>query len=119
MAYLKDRQIGHIVRTIEDLYDYCYEYNVPGIMMIADFEKAFDTLNFSFLYKTLKYFNFGIYFRKWVKILYNSIESSVINNGYSSNFFPVSRGIRQGCPLSALLFKMAVEMLSIEFRNNP
>ena len=43
MAYLKDRQIGYIVRTIEDLYDYCYEYNVPGIMMIADFEKAFDT----------------------------------------------------------------------------
>ena len=119
MAYLKDRQIGYIVRTIEDLYDYCYEYNVPGIMMIADFEKAFDTLNFSFLYKTLTYFNFGTYFRKWVKILYSSIESCMINNGYSSNFFPVSRGIRQGCPLSALLFIMAVEMLSIEIRNNP
>ena len=119
MAYLKDRQIGYIVRTIEDLYDYCYEYNVPGIMMIAEFEKALGTLNFLFLYKTLNYFNFGIFFRKCVKILYSSIESCVINNGYSSKFFPVSSGIRQGCPLSALLFIMAVEMLPIEIRNNP
>lgn len=50
--------------------------------------------------------------------MYNNVSSCVINNGYSSKFFPIQRGIRQGCPLSALLFILAVEILSIHIRNN-
>lgn len=44
--------------------------------------------------------------------------SCVTNNGYSSGFFTPSRGIRQGCPLSAYLFIIAVEILAIEIRQN-
>ena len=50
--------------------------------------------------------------------MYHNISSCVINNGYSSIFFPLTKGVRQGCPLSSLLFVMVVETLAIQIRNN-
>ena len=41
-----------------------------------------------------------------------------MNNGFSSSFFPIKRGIRQGCPISALLFIMVVEILSLHIKQN-
>jgi hypothetical protein len=54
-----------------------------------------------------------------IKTLYNNIETSVSNSGYSSQFFKPTRGIRQGCPLSALLFIFVVETLANSIRKNP
>ena len=88
----------------------------PGIMVMIDFEKAFDTLSWSFLYKTLDYFNFGPVFKQYIKLLYSSPECSVTNNGFHSELFSISRGIRQGCPISALLFILCVETLAIYIR---
>jgi hypothetical protein len=53
-----------------------------------------------FLDKTLKHFDFGDKFRKWVKILYTDVQSCVLNNGHMSTRFNVERGVRQGDPLS-------------------
>ena len=50
--------------------------------------------------------------------MYNNISSCVMNNGYSSPFFRVSRGIRQGCPLSAYLFLLVAETLAVGIRQN-
>ena len=68
--------------------------------------------------KCLRAFNFGETFISWVKILYTDIESCVTNNGKSSEFFNLERGIRQGCCLSALLFIIVVETLAISIINN-
>ena len=51
-----------------------------------------------------KRFNFGQVIRKWISVLYSDVESAVLNGGYSTNYFKVSRGVRQGYPLSPLLF---------------
>ena len=80
------------------------------------FEKAFDCVEWDILYKTLDTFQFGHEFKSWVKILYTNITSCTINNGYASNWFELHRGVRQGCPLSGLLFVLAVEILSIDIR---
>ena len=61
-------------------------------------------------------FNFGENFIKWIKLLYNNIFSCVSNNGYLSNYFTLSRGIRQGCPISALLFILVAEILAVKLR---
>jgi hypothetical protein len=62
---------------------------------------------------------FGETFIKHIRTLYNNIETCVTNNGYSSQFFKPTRGIRYGCPISALLFITVVEILANAIRNNP
>ena len=83
-----------------------------------DFEKAFDSIEWPFLLKTLKDFNFGDKFIKWIQILYTDIQSCVGNNGYYSAYFKLSRSIKQGCPISALLFLLVAEIIAIDIRSD-
>ena len=85
---------------------------------LLTFEKAFDTIEWPFIQNVLKHFNFGQVIRKWVSILYSDVESAVINGGYMTNYFKVSRGVRQGCPLSPLLFVLGVEILAQTIRQS-
>ena len=60
---------------------------------------------------------FGQSFRNWIKILYNNIQSAVVNNGYISESFQLQRGVRKGCPLSCYLFIFVVRVLSLKICN--
>ena len=91
---------------------------IQGILLFVDFEKAFDTLEWSFILKTPAAFNFEDNFKKWVSVLYNNAQSSIMNGGFMTNYFEISRGVRQGCPLSPSLFILAVELLALKIRQN-
>ena len=97
VGYIKGRFIGENICTIKHIIDYCTFYNKPGLVILVDFAKAFDSLTWSFLFKCLKTMNFGHRFIDCIKMLYNDIQSCVINNGKSSQFFNLHRGISQGC----------------------
>ena len=94
------------------------EENTEAALLFLDFKKAFGTVNHDFLFKTLDRYNFCNPFKKWVQILYNKAESCVTNNGWTSKPLKIKRGIRQGCPLSALLFLLVVEILAIEIKED-
>ena len=98
---------------------YTEENNMPGIALFVDFRKAFDTIEWDFINNCLQKFNFGPDIQNWVKILYNNGTSCVLNNGFASEFFPVERGVRQGCPLSGLLFVIGIEILTRAIKNDP
>ena len=117
-GYIKGRFIGQNIRIIEDVLYFVEQKKLPGIILTIDFEKAFDSVNWSFIFKSLKLFNFGERFQKWVKIMYTNISSAVINNGNVSNWFNPSRGVRQGCPLSAYLFIIVAEVLACKIRQD-
>ena len=116
VGYIKGRFIGENIRIIEDVMQYTTQNGVAGLIVLIDFEKAFDTIEWDFLFDALKSYNIGSVFLSWVKLLYSDITSCTINNGYLSNNFELSRGIRQGCPISALLFILVAEILSIKLR---
>ena len=98
--YTEGRFIGENIRLISDILHFTTQQNLEGIPLFIDFEKAFDSLDWDFLLKTLDTFQFGHDFKSWVKILNTNITSCTINNGYASNWFELHRGVRQGCPLS-------------------
>ncbi len=117
-AYVKKRFIGCNIRLIEDLIDYADKLNDDSMILFLDFEKAFDTVEWNFMYETLKRFNFGNTFIRWVETLYTNAKIRVKNNGWISEDISVERGIRQGCPVSALLFILVVEILAINIKMN-
>lgn len=117
-GYIKGRYVGENIRTIADIIEITKYNTNPGIITLIDFEKAFDTVNWNYLFSTLRSFGFGEFFINCVKVIYNDINSCCLNNGNATPFFSPKRGIRQGCPVSALLFVLVVETLAIVIRNN-
>ena len=118
IGYIKNRFIGENIRTILDILQITSEEENPGMLVFIVFEMAFDTINWTFLFKCLDYFNFGNYFKSWIKLLYTLPQCCVTNHGHFSTFFTTTRGIGQGCPISALLFLLCVELLANEIREN-
>ncbi len=90
----------------------------PSVIIGIDFEKAFDSLEWSFVERTLSVFNFGPSIIKWVQTFYKDSNSYVLNNGWASQSFRLQRGVCQGCPLSPYLFILTAEVLSCFIRKN-
>lgn len=117
-GFIKGRYIGENIRLISDIMDYTKSQKIPGILVSLDFQKAFDSLEWPFIMKTLDKFNFGSSMKRWVSTFYENIESAVINNGFATNWFRPSKGVRQGCPLSPYLFILSTEILSQKIRQD-
>ena len=87
--------------------------------MTVDIEKAFDSINYSFLMCVLKKFGFGNDFRKWLQILIKNSESWIINGGKTTPYFKLERGTRQGHLISAYLFIRVLEVVFSLIKANP
>ena len=111
-GYVRGRFIGESIRMISDIVSFTKAKNITGLAVFLDFEKAFDSIEWKYLQKSLEVFNFGPQLRKWITVLYNGISSCVLNNGFATKHFNLGRGVRQGCPLSGILFVIGTEILS-------
>ena len=87
VGYIKGRYIGDNIRTMLDILEITKNEIDPGLMILIDFEKAFDTISWNFLHETLVFFNFGEIFQNYIKILYASPLCCVTNNGHHTEFF--------------------------------
>ena len=102
-AYVQGRNVGESVRVIDNMLEYVDKINEEGILFPVDIEKAFDSVDHSVIFATLKKFGFGGGFIKWVKVFLNNSQSCVINNGISLGYFLLGRETRQGDPSSPYL----------------
>ena len=113
---VKGRLIGENIRLIEDVLFEIENLEDDAIIFLQDQEKAFDRVEFNWLFSSLKHFNFGDKYISWLKTLYKNSKSSVMTNGVQSSYFSVTRGIRQGDSLSALLYIIQLEPLAEKIR---
>ncbi len=103
---------------LRDVIDYgCINDSDLGILSI-DQEKAFDRVDHDYLFKVLKSFGFGDQFISYVKLLYFDVSVLIKVGGGISAPVTVTRGIRQGCPLSGQLYSLAIEPLLCKLRRN-
>ena len=79
-GFISGRYIGDNIRLIYDMLQFTEENDIPGLLLLIDFEKAFDSISWDFLLSVLKFFNFGESIINWVKVFYNNISSAVIQN---------------------------------------
>jgi len=103
---------------VQDLIEYTSKHNIPGALISLDFQKAYDSLEWNFMLESLKHFNFGENFIKWIRILYTHPSMVFKNKGWISSPIHPSRGIRQGCPVSSLIFILSAEIMASSLRQN-
>ena len=73
-GFLKGRFIGENTRLIYDVLHTTLEKKIPGIILLIDFEKAFDSISWKFMYQTLDFLKFGPDFKKWIAVLYKNAK---------------------------------------------
>ena len=112
------RQIHDNLYLTRDVIAYAEDKGIPGYIVTVDQEKAFDRVNRNLLFKIMKRFNFGEKIVNKLEIIYKNPLASLYINGFTAAPFLTSRGIRQGCPLSAILYVIYAEALGNMIRNN-
>lgn len=113
------RQAGDRVRKVVHLISLLHHHKIPGFLLSLDIYKAFDSLSWDYLCYVLQRWGFGDSVLTWLTALYSSSSAVVRYAGCLSPPFPISRGARQGCPLSPVLFILALEPLAMALRADP
>ena len=115
---LPNRQMVNIHHNILAAIQFSQDAKTPITILQLDFSKAFDNLSHDFLFATLKRINIPSQLITWIHILLTDISSTIQVNDKLTDNIPLRRGIRQGCPLSMLLFILATDVLTQKIENS-
>lgn len=118
-GFIKNR---HSFFNVRCLFNIIYAPLTPTCseaVVSLDSEKAFDRVEWEYLFYTLRKFGFCEKIISWVRLLYSLPSAPVRTKNINSVYFSLHRGTRQGCPLSSLLFAITIEPLSIALRSHP
>ena len=118
-GFVAGRYIGEVVRTTSDITEFAKENNTSGIILLIDFEKAYDSISFSYINKCLRLFNFCDDMLKWIGILLHNFKALTNHCGNFSSRFDIGRGCRQGDPIASYLFILCIEILAHKLRTDP
>lgn len=118
-GFMSGRDISLNIRKVLDIIQYTEINKIGAVVITIDYAKAFDSIEYEFIWNAMKYFNFGSVFIDYVKILFKESMARVINNGWLSEFIYPTRSTKQGCSTSPAIFNICAELVAISIRNNP
>ena len=116
IAYLKKRNIHQVINLTKLA---CERMKNESCVVALDFSKAFDSIDRNYLYNLLQVIGTPSNIVKCIKAIYEKTTAVVEVNHHMTKSVEIKRGVRQGCPLSALLFILGIEPLLLDIKNDP
>ena len=117
-GFVQGRYINEANRHIQDVISYVDDNDEEGLVIFLDQTKAFDRVEWQWIEMCLEKFNFGIKFRTWIQMLLKGSKTCIKTNGFLSDFFSLSRSIKQGCPVAPLLYIIQAEAMAASIRKD-
>eukprot|EP00253_Pinus_taeda_P012674 PITA_12674 len=111
-GFLSGRQIHEAIGVAQEVMHSVRQKNKKGVVIKIDLSKAYDRINWLYLRLLLTHLGFKPAFISWIMGCISNVSYAILINGAATPFFKGQRGLRQGCPLSPLLFLLVVEGLS-------
>ncbi len=118
-GFVPGRKIHNHTQLARMMMTWAERNDADGAIVALDQEKAYDKIAHDYLWRVLTKFGIPLTFIRLVQSLYQRAETSIMINGIMSKAYRIYRGVRQGDPLSCLLFDLAIEPLSAMIRKSP
>jgi hypothetical protein len=118
LGFLKGRWIQDAIGTAHESLHNIKKKKLKSLVLKLDLRKAYDCIDWDHLRLILLKVGFGIQMSNWIMSCVTSSSFAVLLNGEATDFFRSGRGLRQGCPLSPLLFILVMEGLSLLLKNS-
>lgn len=111
-TFIAGRSIHNNFLLVQQTARHIHNLKVPRMMLKLDIARAFDSVSWPFLLQILSHLGFGPRWREWISILLATASTRVLVNGVPGHPISHARGLRQGDPLSLMLFTLVIEVLN-------
>ncbi len=117
-AYVPGRSVMDNLRANFYVKGKCKKKKINSVLISLDAKKAFDSVDHSYIRRTLEAYGFGEHFIKTFQTLYKDISARILVNGFTTEPIKIERGVKQGDALSCSIFIICIDPLLRNLNSN-